>query len=98
MEDPDISEGDTPNDGAYSLNDKKKKIWVTLGYNTWVLLIWNISGENGCLNPPLWILVFTVLCIWRNIIGYEYIYIIYTRIFIYYLYHGLLVKFSNIYN
>ena len=26
MEDPDISEGDTPNDGAYSLNDKKKNM------------------------------------------------------------------------
>ena len=26
VEDPDISEGDTPNDGAYSLNDKKKNM------------------------------------------------------------------------
>ena len=32
VEDPDISEGDTPNDGAYSLNNKKKYgwLWVTI--------------------------------------------------------------------
>jgi hypothetical protein len=53
--DPEISKGDTPTYVVYFQNDKK--IYrVILGYNSWVLLIWNISGENWYLHPPLWIL------------------------------------------
>ena len=96
VEDPDISEGDTPNDGAYSLNDKKKNMgdfglqYLSFTYMKYFWGKW--MSKSAIVNISIYCAVYMTKYnrLWI------YIHHIYTRIFIYYLYHGLFVKFRNI--